>query len=187
MNRTFTLLATLTLALTGCTGSPTPSPGRSASPGEPAPTTSADQARVVAQLLARPMRTPTLPTGGTCPVGDATDLHGAHLGPSSNLRLKIDLRTPDAEGLYDLKVIWFASAGYTGPIVVRVGSVDGRGRGAVRHYYDPAASRGDAVVFDLTNLDRSWPSGTFVSGPGCYTYQLDGVDVAEQVVFRVEQ
>jgi len=31
----------------------------------------------------------------------------------------------------------------------------------------------------------SGPSGTFVSGPGCYAYQVDGVGFSKVIVFKV--
>jgi len=166
------------LVTAGCTGTPAPS-GRSA----PGPTR--DLAAVVADLLGRPLRIPTPTPDGSCPFGRRFGATSAPLGPWSNLDLKIDFRTPGPDGLYDLKVIWGADASYQGPIVVRVGSLDGRNHGAVRLYYQASASLGDAVIFTLAGAEQDWPSGTFVSGPGCYAYQIDGPDLEQEIVFRV--
>jgi hypothetical protein len=66
-----------------------------------------------------------------------------------------------------------------------VDRLDGPGRGLVRLNYDRTASRGDAVVFDLTEDPTSWPAGTFVSGPGCYAYEVVGTTFTDVIVFKV--
>jgi hypothetical protein len=107
-----------------------------------------------------------------------------YLGEDATLRLKGRPAGPD--GLYESKVVWASTpGGYQGPVVVRVGRLDGPGRGQVRIYADPAASRGAAVVFTVGDLPSDWPSGTYVTGPGCYAYQLDGGTFTEVIVFRV--
>jgi hypothetical protein len=170
------------LGAAGCTGSPAPGHGSTLGPtSEP---TRSHQA-VVAEMLARPMRTPARPADGSCPAGQHYGATNAPLGPWSNLVLMIGFRTPGPDDLYDLKVIWGSDASYLGPIVVRVGSLDGENRGAVRLYYQPGASLGDAVVFTLPGVEQDWPSGTFVSGPGCYMYQIDGVNLEQEIVFSV--
>ena len=37
-----------------------------------------------------------------------------------------------------------------------------------------------------TDWHEDWPSGTYVSGPGCYAYQLDGASFSMTIVFSVE-
>lgn len=156
----------------------------------------------MASLLARPLRLPTVPAGGACPVSGATtrspaaqeaDARGLGTGPlypivfytgeDANLRLR--QQTPGPDALYELKVVWASTGAYQGPVVVRVARLDGAGRGVVRLFYDQGASHGDAVVFDLTGSPRDFPSGTSVSGPGCYAYQIDGLNLWEVIVFRV--
>jgi hypothetical protein len=48
-------------------------------------------------------------------------------------------------------------------------------------------SRNEAVVFPVPDWDEDWPSGTFVSGPGCYAYLLDGAPFSMSIVFSVER
>lgn len=192
MNRIGILVVTATL-VAGCTASPRPIP-------QPTPATSADE---IAALLARPTKLPSVAPGAACPVSRPRPLaptedafltnvystgalfpSSGYLGDDTTLRLGD--RTPAPDGLYEHKVIWAAAeGGYEGPAVVRVGRLDGSGSGRVRLYYDSAASRGDAVVFDVGPGRRDWPSGTFVSGPGCYAYQIDGRDYSEMIVFAV--
>jgi hypothetical protein len=170
------LLLPLALVAAGCTGSPaTPTPG---------PTR--DHAAIVADLLGRPPRTPTLNPDGSCPAGLRYGAMSTPLNPATGgLDIAIGSLSPDPDGLYDLKVGWSADPNYQGPIVVRVGSLDGRNRGAVRLYYERSASRGDAVIFTLTGTAKTWPAGTFVSGPGCYVYQLDGQDFEQEITFGI--
>jgi hypothetical protein len=191
------------LALAGCTGTPAPAPTVSPVPVPTAlPTTpSATADPTVAALLARPLRLPRLATGARCPrtpavahspvvqPADTMGLGRAPLYPisfyagSGGLSMPTDPPGPD--GLYDIKVVWASIGGHAGPAVVRAGRVDGPGRALVRLYYDPAASRGDAVVFPLLDGPGDYPSGTFVSGPGCYVWQIDGTGFSETVYFEV--
>jgi hypothetical protein len=147
------------------------------------------------------MRLPSLAPGATCPrnpptshspvvqEADATGYGAAPLFPISmymnfDATLHLSDTTPGPDGLYDVKVVW-ANVPYQGPVVVRAGRIDGPGRGLVRIYDNPDRSVGDAVVFPLTGTVGDWPSGTFVSGAGCYAYQIDGAAFTEVVVFRV--
>jgi len=164
--------------LAGCAGPPTMVRPLALPPAGPR------YEATVTELLARPMHTPRIAPGEACPVDDARGLSASPLYPSER-RLRIEERTVE-DGLYDLKNLWFSSGGRPGPIVVRVARIDGEGRGFVRLYYNAALSRGFAVVFPIPDTDEDWPSGTFVSGPGCYAYQLDGADFTMVIVFSVD-
>jgi hypothetical protein len=188
------LLAVLLLA--ACTGTPAP-PVPSSPPASTAASTS-----IEAALLARPLRLPRVAPGRPCPTSRATartpvaqeaDTNGLGTGPlypiafyiGNNATLNLGQETPGPDGLYEMKVVWASSGAYRGPAVVRVGRIDGPGRGYVRLYYYPDASRGDAVVFPPESVPADFPSGTWVSGPGCYAYQVDGPEGTEIIVFRV--
>ena len=187
--------------LAGCTATPSaPPPGSSGPPTPPASPIATDA--IEASLLARPLRLPTVPAGGACPVSGVTvrspvaqqaDARGLGTGPlypiafyaGEDATLRLRGQTPDPDGLYEVKVVWASTGRHRGPVAVRVGRIDGPGRGFVRLYYDKGASRGDAVVFPLAEYPSDFPSGTWVSGPGCYAYQIDGVDLMEVIVVRV--
>jgi hypothetical protein len=194
---TLLIVAALT-ALAGCTAAPAPAPSATTFPSDP--TTPSDAQ--VASLLARPLRVPSIEPGAPCPTSSAStrspvaqpaDAVGLgqsplfpisfYVGPAATLELRG--ATPTPEGLYDLKVVWASTTSYVGPAVVRVGRLDGTGRGFVRLLYDAKASRGDAVLFTLDDYPRDWPSLTYVSGPGCWAYQVDGLTFDETLVFRV--
>jgi hypothetical protein len=157
---------------------------------------------IVGSLLARPLRLPRIRAGAPCPVSDVTarspvaqaaDARGLGTGPlfpiafyiGNNATLQIGDQARGPNGLYELKVVWASTSGHPGPVVVRVGRVDGAGRGAIALFYEPDSSRGDAAVFPLTEAPSDFPSATSVSGPGCFAYQIDGVDLEEVIVFRV--
>ncbi len=184
--------------LAACTGSPTPPASTTSPPSAPPDTGEA----AIAALIAHPMRLPTVAPGAACPVSGVTerspvaqpaDARGLGKGPlypitfyiGENATLRLGQETAGPEGLHELKVVWATSAGYKGPVVVRVGRIDGVGRGNVRLFYDSTAARGDAVVFPPQEFPSDFPSSTNVSGPGCYAYQLDGADLEEIIVFRV--
>ena len=57
---------------------------------------------------------------------------------------------------------------------------------SVRLNNNDALSRGDAIVFPVPDWDEDWPSGTYVSGPGCFAYQLDGASLSMLIVFSVK-
>jgi hypothetical protein len=191
--------------LAACTGSPTPpaptpTPPASASPSATNPWGMSEAE--IAALIARPMRLPTVAPGAACPVSGVTvrspvaqpaDARGLGKGPlypitfyiGEDATLRLGKETAGPEGLHELKVVWATTTGYKGPVVVRLGRIDGVGRGNVRLFYDSTAARGDAVVFPPQEFLSDFPSSTNVSGPGCYAYQLDGADLEEIIVFRV--
>ncbi|HEX5540202.1 MAG TPA: hypothetical protein VFX60_01350 [Micromonospora sp.] len=153
-------------------------------------------------MLARPLRLPTVPPGEVCPVSGVTErspatqksaARGLGAGPlypitfyiGEDATLRLGTQTPGPDGLYQLKVVWASTGAYQGPAVVRAGRLDGAGRGFVTLSYDQGASRGDAVIFTLQGAPADFPSQTSVSGPGCYAYQIEGVDLSEVIVFRV--
>lgn len=191
-------LVALVPLLAACTATPPVPPSPSLSP--PTPPSSEDA--TVASLLARPLRLPSVPAGGVCPVSGATTrsaatqestARGLGTGPlypitmyiGEDATLRLGQQTPGPDGRYEVKVVWASTGAHQGPVVVRVARADGAGSGAVRLSYQQSASRGDAVVFRLADQAADIPSSTSVSGPGCYAYQIDGLDLAEVIVFRV--
>lgn len=195
MNRASLLIAALTVTLaTGCTGTP-PAPAPDPSSATP------DPSAVVDSLLARPLTAPTLAAGEPCPTSptvehspvvqpaDARGLGNAPIYPiafyAGTGAVPLPTETDATEGLYWLKVVWASSDDYEGPVLVRIVRVDGPGRAVIRLSYSKAASRGDGVLFDVTRTPSDWPSGTYVSGPGCYAYQIDGVGFTEHVYLTI--
>jgi hypothetical protein len=137
---------------------------------------------------------PVTPAQAHSPVAQPADARGPsprpiypitfYLGEDATLHLRG--KTPGRDGLYAIKVVWASTTGgYQGRVVVRVGRIDGAGRGHVRLLYDPDASHGTAVLFVVGDTPTDWPALTYVTGPGCYAYQLDGRTFTDVIVFRV--
>jgi hypothetical protein len=202
MRRLWPLIVVSLLA--ACTGSP-PAPPQTT----PAATTATSPTNAwgmseaeIAALIGRPLRLPVVAPGAPCPVSEVTerspvaqpaDARGLGQGPlypitfyiGENGTVRLGGQTPGPDGLHELKIVWATSTGYRAPVVVRVGRLDGPGRGHVRLYYEPDAARGDALVFPPRDTPSDFPSSTNVSGPGCYGYQIDGAGLEEVIVFRV--
>jgi hypothetical protein len=186
--------------LAACTATPAPTPTTPPVVGPPGPQPTSD-GTVVAELLARPVRSPSVAAGAPCPrspkvshspvvqPADAEGLGAAPIYPISfyigDGTITMLEKTANSDGLYDAKVVWASSDDYEGPAVVRVARLDAQGRGKVTLSYNSAASRGDAVIFDVPAHPTDWPSFTAVSGPGCYAYQVDGVGFSESIYFEV--
>ena len=88
------------------------------------------------------------------------------------------------------KVLWVASSSYPGPVLIRGGRLDGAG--AVRFGSSNTPPKDEFRVTEGTARSlgeepgwREWPSYTFVPSPGCYGYQIDGLDFTKIVVFEV--
>ena len=197
-------LLVLTAMLAGCTtttpGTGASHPVRTISPPPPAATVT--EAPQLAVLLARPLRLAPVKPGSACPrthktprspVAQPADAYGLGTAPlfptafylGATGELHIGALTPEPDGLYNIKVAWSSIGGHAGVAVVRVGRLDGAGRAVVRLYDDPTAARGDAAVFTLYEDPTDYPAGTYVPGPGCYAYQIDGLGFTEVVYFSV--
>jgi hypothetical protein len=198
--RRLALLIAAAAVLGGCSGAPTPS--TSATPARsPAAAATSTESPAVAALLARPLRLPTLAAGADCPrspvtthspvvqPADEKGLGNAPLYPISFYAgegvLQLREETPGPDGLYEIKVVWASIGGHPGVAVVRAGRVDAPGRARVKLYYAPDATRGDAVVFPLLDGPSDYPAATYVPGPGCYVWQIDGDGFSETVYFEV--
>lgn len=104
-------------------------------------------------------------------------------------RGRVDFGTSTAPGWYALETIWYALPSYKGPFVVRAAKIGPRGPievvpGANGH--EPGA--GPLVVsagptrFDTYGGYRTRPDSTWVKGPGCYAWQVDGSSFSNLIV-----
>jgi hypothetical protein len=156
-----------------------------------------------AQLLARPLHVPSLGAGGRCPVSvgapGGTKYFGGDVFGRGPVRVaidnrgdvakgRIDLGTSTAPGWYALETIWYALPSYKGPFVVRATRIGSRGSievvpGANGH--EPGA--GPLVVSAGPTMNtyagyRTQPGSTWVKGPGCYAWQVDGSSFSNVIV-----
>ncbi|MFG1925011.1 hypothetical protein [Cryptosporangium sp. NPDC048952] len=148
-----------------------------------------------APFAASPLRLPRVTAGGTCPVTAAKARPGhpdkvlgtGPLGPiayyytggDAVLQLRADDRQPD--GQYRAKVRWIGT-GYAGPVLIRADRIDGEGSALAEFSY--TGERRDGGFFALlTERDNDIPATTWVSGPGCFAYQVDGTNFTTTIVF----
>jgi hypothetical protein len=97
----------------------------------------------------------------------------------------VDLASSNVTGWYGLKTDWAISRRYSGWVIVRGKQLDGKG---------PVATLADATVGAIVippgptaNTFVGWreqPSGTYVKGPGCYGFQVDGSSFSEHIVVK---
>ncbi len=173
--------ATPEAAPTGTTVSAPTGPQVSTSPGEfPVP----------------PLRLPSVAPGAACPVTESQPWANPDQAPRvigsgplypiasyfPDNALPLRDRDRDQDDSYTVKARWLA-AGYTGPVLVRVGRIDGPGSASMQFSY-LGESRDDGHHAVLTNPDTDLPATTTVSGPGCYAYQVDGTSFTYTIVFR---
>ncbi|WP_433530422.1 hypothetical protein ACQPYA_30430 [Micromonospora sp. CA-263727] len=184
------VVVALVSALAACDGTPEATP--TASP----PTSTRSASAAPGAFTAPPLRLPSGGRGEDCPVsrarpwsepGRANRVLGpgpvypiADYFPDAALPLRDQDRHPD--GSYTVKVRWLAS-GYTGPVLVRAGRIDGPGTAAVEFSYTGEPRDGGHYA-ELTDPDTDLPATTTVGGPGCYAYQVDGTTFSETIVFR---
>lgn len=83
-----------------------------------------------------------------------------------------------------MKVLWIVAPNYHGLVLIRGKQIDGAGEVRFERGADPPAM----LEFDATGAgSNGWvnlPSYTRISAPGCYAYQVDGVDFSEVIVFQ---
>jgi hypothetical protein len=91
---------------------------------------------------------------------------------------------PDQGRWWGVKTAWFAHPDYPGPFLIRGARLDGPG--SVRFGEAPTtpmlAVAGSTTVG--AHLYRSVPGGTYVHRPGCYGWQVDGVDFSYRILFQ---
>jgi hypothetical protein len=91
--------------------------------------------------------------------------------------------TPEG-GWYVAKVLWVASPKYADHhALIRGHQIDGPNELRFESGSDPPR----ALRFDGAGLGDGWrhqPSYTRVRAPGCYAYQVDGIDLSVVIVFE---
>jgi hypothetical protein len=101
-----------------------------------------------------------------------------------NPAVEITLDTEPA-GWYGFKTLWFTEPSYQGPARIRGTRIDAPGAMAFGERPDLA----ELIIPPGPTLNgrdgwREAPGGTYVKGPGCYAWQVDGVGFSDIIVFR---
>lgn len=204
------VIVTFPMALVACSAAPSASTSSRtttlASPALAVPLTvqgrcSSDGAcllHVPKRLRDRPLRFPAVPRGASCPASTGTSvthpgMGGVALGDGAVTVITsqagdlahgiVDLATSNVPGWYGIKTDWAISPSYSGWVIVRAKKLNGDG---------PIAALGEATVGPVvippgptSNTFAGWreqPSGTYVKGPGCYGFQVDGSLFSEEIV-----
>jgi len=153
-------------------------------------------------LRGRPLDLPTLAPGEPCPTTVGRDVSNFRAalgdGPIYPVGLSYDAvlqfgYTGEFLGSEwgGTKVLWLSSASYEGPALIRGHQIDGPNelrfdRGSPPPTELQCPLEGSATSPDQEPGWREVPSFTRVRAPGCYAYQVDGLDFTEVIVFRAE-
>jgi hypothetical protein len=158
-------------------------------------------------LRTRPLTRPPLAADGACPVdvphpatvtgvGNVAGpgpVYPGSLGAEGVLEIAPPNRPGSAfTGEYGgQKVGWLIDPQrYTGPVLIRGVRLDGQDHDTVRFWdgSDPPAAMQlppGASNSSIPGVDWTfWPSYTRVREPGCYAWQVDGLDFSYHVTFR---
>jgi hypothetical protein len=156
-----------------------------------------DYSEPIPPSLWRKMAVPTLQRGQSCPTTHGTriqtrDFGGVALGtgPIRPLGpLTTDGRahvSPNlTKGWYSFKTLWFSDPSYTGAALVRGIRIDGPGQVA----FGEQPTLAYLVIPPGPTINgsdgyRQAPGGTFVTQPGCYIWQVDGIDFSYGIIFE---
>jgi hypothetical protein len=92
------------------------------------------------------------------------------------------------DGWYQVKTLWFVDPSYQGPVLVRGARIDGPGVIA----FGESPDLGELIIPPGPTLNeasdgyRTAPGGTYLKGPGCYAWQVDGIDFSTPIVFSAK-
>ena len=89
-------------------------------------------------------------------------------------------------GWADFKTLWFSEPSYQGPWAIRGEQLNGSS--PVIFGEQPTVSKlvvpPGPTVNETTDGYREAPGGTYLRGPGCYGWQVDGLSFSYVIVFK---
>ena len=91
-------------------------------------------------------------------------------------------------GWFGFKTLWYVAPSYDGPVLIRGSKINGDGlvgfgeNPFIGHLIFPPGP----TVNDKNGGYRTAPGGTYVAGPGCYAWQIDGLSFSYVIVFGVD-
>jgi hypothetical protein len=162
----------------------------------------------VPSQLRRPLDLPEVPSASACPADDGYPYDNDQFGgfalgrpplqPLIGLNRPRDATAirqgvlrfrsnPEEPGWYQIKTLWFAWPSYLGPALIRGRQLDGANPilfGESPTLTDPFLSAGPTA--NGGDGFRQWPGGTWIRAPGCYAWQIDGLDFTYMIVFKAE-
>jgi hypothetical protein len=154
--------------------------------------------------LRRPLELPSLQSGEACPTTSGQHFDNGQFGgtvlghgpvqpllaPATNADRSqaeqgvLVLRATERPGWYAIKTLWFSSPDYQGPVYIRGHQLNGTHTpvfGEAPSLIDP--QMGPGATLNGTGGWRTWPGATWLRTPGCYAWQIDGIDFTEVIVF----
>jgi hypothetical protein len=146
-----------------------------------------------AALEARPLHLPSLEAGAACPVSDQTALGVSEVtgqGPIFAVGGPRWLRGKEEGGWYFVKVLWLSRIEYNDPALIRGHRLDGpeeiRFNDGARPDPELRFPAGSTGAWGAGYPDtRQLPSYSRFEAPGCYAWQVDGLDFSYTIVFEV--
>ncbi len=203
LNNYILLIFSVTMLITGCT---TVAPSPSNTTIRPTATTLADAWKLLEQ---RPLRVPALSGNTSCPVTNKEILpyfgfasgKGPVSIPGTDDQFESGDPTPgdilQKDGWKVQKELWFIQPPYQGPILVRGRQLYGshmllfNGGYAQMDYtgnWQLAPTSPELFLLGSTQYDfppNAWGSYSYARVPGCYVYQLDGLNFSGYFIFQV--
>lgn len=154
--------------------------------------------------FARPLTLPSVAAGGPCPISPSQDVEvptagfgGLALGrgpvrpviagpAATTSSSALVLKQPTAgERWYQFKTLWYSDPTYPNAVLIRGRRLDQPGPIA----FGEQPSLSELVIPTGPTLNgssgyREAPGATYLLGPGCYGWQVDGSGLSETIVFR---
>jgi hypothetical protein len=158
--------------------------------------------------MVRALRLPKVASGSECPADESHEYDNGQFGgfalgqpplqpliginkpsdePSTKKGVLHFRRSPEEPGWHQIKTLWFAWPSYQGPALIRARQLDGANPilfGESPSLTDPYLAAGPTANGE--NGFREWPGATWIRTPGCYAWQIDGVDFSDVIVFEAK-
>lgn len=164
-----------------------------------------EHGQIPLSLTRRPLRLPTLSPGQSCLPSSGHLVNSVHFsgvalgsGPVQVIIAGvgdvqhgiIDLLRSYSSNWRGTKTLWFSMPSYQGPFIIRAKRLDGSSMINIDSASDgPSSTPGPLVVPPGPTLNsqdgwREAPGGTWVTAPGCYGWQVDGLTFSEVIAIR---
>lgn len=134
--------------------------------------------------LRRPLHIPRIDPGSGCPVTKHVRSGPAYPLLAPNAVLRYRLPPPPGSVAYGspwtaVNIVWRVRAGYDGPLLLRGRRLDGSNVLRFERGQIPGTARWVSRVHD-----GAFRSFLRILTPGCYAFQVDGLDFSRTIVFR---
>jgi hypothetical protein len=142
----------------------------------------------------RPLHLPTVAVGQPCPSTPqhqvkTADFGGYALGAGPVQPMVLGRFSVGPDGWSTFKTLWFTLPSYTDVVLIRGARIDGNGPVG---FGEDKPVLGHLIIPPGPTLNgqdgyREAPGGTFIKSPGCYAFQVDGLNFSYAIVFSIRQ